>query len=792
MNSSAGDRPIRFGVFEINRSARELRKHGVKVRLSGQPFAILEMLLEKPGQVITREELQKRIWPADTFVDFEQGLNGAIKKLRDAVGDSPDAPRYIETLPKIGYRFIAPVGEAPAIQQDSLRYAGPETAADRTTEPAGNEKAAHISRTSQSRLWVAMALILVSAGIVTIVAAPHFRKRSPVLQERDTIVVGNFENFTSEPLFDDALRSGLVIGLQQSPFLQVLSDRRSAEILRQMGHSPEERMANKTEIELCQRVGSKVLAAGAIRNLGTSYVVDLSASRCDNGETVAQEQVVAGRKEDVIDALGQAAARIRAKLGESLPSIEKYNAPLEQATTSSIEALKAYGAGITRWDAEGDAVAAPYFERAVELDPDFAMAHGALAAIHENAGEHELARKSATRAYELRNRATGIENLLIESWYDMYVLGDVEKAAQIYEIGLRDYPGNTRALNDLGVIYASLGNYAKGVDVLREVLRQDPSSTTTYGNLATCLMALNRVGDAGKVLDDAEKRHLSSEYLQQVRYWHAFLINDDKAMQRILELSEQHPIERAVLLAEVAQTEGGAGRLQKSREAMESAAALMLRAGDREASATILAQGAVREAELEEDSAAHRLVTRALQLARGQDVAVLAAFARARIGDIAGAEKLSAELDAAYPKNTQVQKYWLPLIRAQIQLGRGNNEGALQALESARPYEMADPSALTVSTLYPVYLRAEALLRKGDGENAGTEFQKILDHPGMTLNYPVGPLAKLGLARSLAQQKEFAKSRAAYEAFFKPWQNADPGLTILRKARAEFEKLPRQ
>ncbi|HET9804371.1 MAG TPA: winged helix-turn-helix domain-containing protein [Candidatus Acidoferrum sp.] len=785
MTNAPGERLVRFGIFQLNPAARELRKHGIKVRLSGQPFTILEMLLEKPGQVVTRDDLQKHIWPADTFVDFEQGLNSAIKKLRDALGDSAETPRYVETLPRIGYRFIAPVGDMGAALSNELPATTPATSPEKSQE------------TDERR--VSRAMLLAVLGIATIAVAAigwalvnHYGTRAVLFHEKDTVVVGSFENFTAEPTFDDALRQALIVGMRQTPFLQVLSEHRAAEILRQMGHGPEERLTAKTSVELCQRVGSKVVTEGAIRTLGTSYVLSLSAIRCDKDESIAQEQVVAGRKEDVIDALGQAAARIRAKLGESLPSLQKYNAPLEQATTSSLEALKAYGLGAERWDSGEDRGAQPYFEQAVELDPKFAMAYGALAAIHENDGEHELAKQAATKAYENKERATGVEKLLIESWYDIYVTGDIEKAARLYEIGVRDYPDNTRMLNDLGVIEASLGNYSKGAELFRAVVQRDPGSAATYGNLSTSLLALGKSEEAQQVLDEAEKKQLPLEDLQQVRYWTAFARHDSSTMQRLVEQSADEPLERAELLAEQAQTAAYEGRLNESRSSMEAAYSLMLREGDQETAATFLAQGAVRVAEFGEAAEAKRLTARALKLSRGPDVVVLAAIASARSGDAASAEKLSRELNTGYPAHTQIQKYWLPLIRAQIDIAQNEPAKAISALETATPYEMAAPSALSISSLYPAYVRGVALLRLGDAGKAATEFQKLADHPAMVLNCPLGSLAQLGLARSAAQEKQYDKAKVAYRDLLQTWQGADPNVRTLQQAKEEFAKLPAQ
>jgi Tfp pilus assembly protein PilF len=347
-------------------------------------------------------------------------------------------------------------------------------------------------------------------------------------------------------------------------------------------------------------------------------------------------------------------------------------------------------------------------------------------------------------------------------------------------------------LNDLGVINASLGNYGKGAELFRKAIQLDPSSAATYGNLDASLMALEESDEAKKVLDDAEKRQLPFEYLHQVRYWVAFLGRDSATMDKLLVLSTAQPLERAELLAEQANAEAYAGQLDAARKSMEAALALMLREGDKETTATFLAQGAVRSAEFEEAAESRQLAARSLKLSQGPDVKVLAAIALARSGDIATAQRLSHDLNAGYPAHTQIQKYWLPVIQAQIELSRGESAKALATLETTIPYEMAAPSALSISTLYPAFVRGEALHLGGDGAKAAVEFQKVLDHPGMTLNHPIGPLARLGLARSLSQQKELARARAAYQNLFQLWRSADPKLRILNDAKTEFAKLREQ
>lgn len=770
---------LSFGVFQISFSARELRKHGVRVRLSGQPFTILEMLLEKPGEIVTREELQARIWPADTFVDFEQGLNSAIKKLRTALSDSPENPRYVETLPRIGYRFIAPISAN-----------GQQTATPTLAEaPFQPEVAAVAPRGSSILMRFALASIGVAmlAGIAA--SYFHFRSKPPLLTNKDTIVVADFENATKEQIFDDALHQGLIVGMEQSPFFQILSDRKSAVILKQMGRSPDERISGKTAIELCERAGSKVAVQGSIATLGTAYRIALIGYRCDNAESIAHEQVEAKSREEVLSALNEATTHLRTRLGESIVSIQKYNAPIEQATTPSLEALKAYSLALMKSDHEEDRVAISLYKKAIELDPNFAMAYGQLAAVYQNLGETQLARENAIQAFAHKDRATESERLLLEAWYNLYATGDLEKAASLLEIWTQNYPPASRELNDLGVAYGNLGRYEKATEVLRESIQMDPTIAISYGNLAVSLMALNRMDEAGAVLARAEKETSPTDFLLEVKYWRAFLLKNDGEMNRIISLTAEVPGARSFLLPEQANTEAYFGRFAKARQLSETAASTMINDGDTESAAAILANAALLEAETGENDRARTYMTRALRLTHGADVQALAAMAAAQMGDFSQARSFSDELDKTHPTDTLIQKYWLPTIRARLELRQGKWQKALELLETTIPFEYAVPPGLSVSVMYPDFVRGEAYLAGGDGVHAAQEFQKLTDHPGMTVNFPLQPLAYLGLARAQLHSSDPAKAREAYSKFFELWKEADSDLVLLKQARIESRSL---
>jgi DNA-binding winged helix-turn-helix (wHTH) protein/Tfp pilus assembly protein PilF len=787
-------RIIRFGAFEADLHEGRLTKAGVRIRLQEQPFQILALLLDRPGQLVTREEIRQKLWTRDTFVEFDDALNTAVRKLRAALNDSADNPRFLETVPRRGYRFLAPVFVAPVVVPPAPQI-GPSavgvTWPASSSAPEATPVAAIPPASSARPRWRTPTIIssvallaVIAVGIRRYVQRPGFR-----ISPADTLVLADFVNTTGENVFDDALRQALQVGLAQSPAIQVLPDRKAAVILRQMGHLPEQRMVGKTALEVCQRTGSKVTVQGSIASLGTTYLIGLAAIRCDTGVPIANEQVQARQKEDVVDALGQATSHLRARLGESLPSLQKHNAPLEQATTPSLDALNAYGTALSTWDKKGDRACLPFLQRALDLDPNFAMAYGAMATIYYNLGENDLARQNATKAYELKDRVTEAERLAIESRYYLYVTGELDKALQVYEYAVEDYPPAAGALNHLGTTAAKLGRLDQGVSSLRAALALDPTRATTYSNLASDLLALNRMDEAAATLAEADKRRFQTDYLLQVSYWHAFLRNDRAEMERILVQSSTVQGAQSLLLTQQANTEAYFGHLEKAGELAVVAANLMQHDADKESAATCLAEAAVREAEVGNAARARSFIAQAQNLFRGDEVVTLAALVAAENGDFKQAEALSRDLDKQWPQGTFVQRYWLPVIRAEIDLHQHQALKAVLDLDLASPLEYGGPSGLSVSSMHPVYVRGNAYLAAGDAKKAAVEFQKFVDHPGVVLNFPLASLARLGLARAYARGGDSAKARAAYQDFLHLWKDADSDLSILKKAKSEYANL---
>jgi serine/threonine protein kinase/tetratricopeptide (TPR) repeat protein len=644
------------------------------------------------------------------------------------------------------------------------------------------------------KLWKILVPAAVVLVAVVIGGAFYLRSRSATpttkatpLTEKDTVVLADFDNKTGDTVFDDALKQALAVELEQSPFLNVLSDRKVSETLRMMGRPTNERITVDVGRELCLRTASKALLGGEISSLGSHYLIAVNAVACNSGDTLAKEQVDAASKEDVLKALSRAASNLRAKLGESLPSVQKFDVPIE-ATTSSLEALKNYSMGITVGREKGDAPSIPFLKRAIELDPNFPMAYAGLSVSYGNLGQPSLALEYATKAYGLRDRGTEREKLRITADYFL-ATGEVEKQSQTYELWIANYPRDSVPHGNLAAIYAYMGQHEKSLAEQKEALRLEPSDISNYGNLAECYLFLNRLDEAKATLDQASARNLDGGYLRWMMYYLAFLRGDSAQMEQEVAWVSGKPGDEDTLLSAQSDTEAYYGRLSKARDFSRRPVDSAVRADAKETAAFWAVNAALRDAELSETASVKQGVTTALTLAEGRDVKVLAALALARIGDAARAKALVGELEKRYPSNTILKLYWLPSVNAAIELNKGNSSQALVYLEAAAPYELGEPPPLQPGPLYPAYLRGQAYLLAHNGTAAAAEFQKVLDHRGIVLNFVTGALAHLQLGRAYAMAGDTVKARAAYQDFLTLWTDADPDIPILKQAKAEYAKL---
>jgi eukaryotic-like serine/threonine-protein kinase len=778
--------PTRFCIndFELDAGTGELRKVGTLVKLQPQPFRVLLLLVERAGQLVTREEIQRCLWKDSTFVDFEHGINFSINQIRVALEDNAEKPRYVETLPRRGYRFIGEVEESRAPNQSTMM------AADRVenvpVRKGGPEASAE---TAVKRRWLASAAGVALAGAFAGGAYFHFH-RAPVLTEKDTLVLADFTNTTGDPVFDGALRQGLGMQLEQSPFLSLVSDSRVQQTLRLMSKPADARLTPEIASEVCQRVRSKAYIASSITKLGNDYVIGLKAVSCATGELVAQEQVQALGKEKVLDALSQAAVSLRAKLGESLSSVQKFDTPLAQVTTPSLEALQALSVGRKTFDSGDYPASVRSFQRAIALDPNFAVAYGALSASYMDLGESSLAIANAKKAYELREGTSEREKFTIESNYDWVVTGDLEKAREVYELLVQTYPRNPDAHFNLGNLYDNLGQYEKGLEEARESLRLEPDSESNYAYLVYSYFTLNRLSEAKDAANEALVKYPDSAYLHADLYLLAFLENDSKGMAREQARTAGKKGFEDVLLGCEAGRSLYSGQLAKAREYSRRAVASAEEAKEKERAAGHEADAALYEVLFGNQLQARRLAASALQRSGGRDVQYAAALALAMAADSAKSQSLADDLVRLFPEDTIVRLNYLPTLRAQLALNQKHSARAIETLQIASPYELSTPANPTLSLeLYPVFVRGQAYLQAHEGSEAAVEFQKILDHRGLVNFAPIGALARLGLARAYALQRDTSKARIAYQDFLTLWRDADSNIPSLKQAKAEYAKL---
>jgi serine/threonine protein kinase/tetratricopeptide (TPR) repeat protein len=635
--------------------------------------------------------------------------------------------------------------------------------------------------------WIAVAMgaLLIIGGLLL------SSRRVHALTSSDTIVLADFVNSTPDPVFDDALNLALTIELEQSPFLKILPQANIRDTLRLMGRSPDESLTPEAGRELCQRAAGKAVLWGSIAPLGTQYVIGLTAVECSNGNRLASEQIQSPNKEAVLKALGKAASRLRSKLGESLRLVQKFDAPLEQATTSSLEALKAYSLARKTQYQRGSAAALPLFKRAIELDPNFAVAYSALGIAYSNLGESGLANENMQRAYELRNRVSEREKLRISASYSSYFRGDLLKGSEIYELWAQTYPRDGVPHGNLGAIYFYMGQYEKALSQTLEHLRIDPDDAMGYGNLVVQYASLNRLDEAKAVYQEAMARKLEDASLHANLYGIAFLEGNVAEMESQIAWAAGKPGAEDMLLSLASDTEAFYGRLSKARMLSVRAIDSARLSNQKETAAVWQLNEALREAEFGNAPKARKAISSALALASTRDAQILAALALARAGDSVGAHEMARDLARHFPNDTLIHGYWLPTINAAIEINRKNPSRAVEILQVAAPYELGEPYPMfqVGGSLYPIYLRAQSYLLLRHGAEAASEFQKILDHSNIIMNCPLGALARLGLARAYALQGQTAKSRSAYEHFFTLWKDANFDIPILKQAKMECARL---
>ena len=643
-----------------------------------------------------------------------------------------------------------------------------------------------------SRFWGAVTAAIVIVIGLGVGGRMLFSNKTHTLSDKDTVVLADFTNTTGDSVFDGTLRQGLSVQLEQSPFLSIISDQQTQQTLQMMGQKRDAKLTPDVARELCQRAGSAAVLEGSIAQIGTPYLLTVKVVNCTRGEMLASTEAQASDKSHVLDALGKTASDIRNKLGESLSTLQKFDAPLEQATTPSLEALKAFSSGFKIHITAGDAAAVPFYRRAIELDPNFALAYLWLGLSFNDIGELSKDVECTRKAYELRDRTSEPEKYFITARFHKVVTGNMEKAEEALQLWIQAYPRMAQPHIYLaGAIYPNIGQYEKAVEAGREAVRLSPNFSPSYTLPIFDYISLNRIHEAKATYEQALEHKLESPLFHLALYQIAFLQSDAAGMAKQVSLSAGTPGLEATLFANEADTAAYSGRLTSAREFSSQAVDSAERAGDKEAAATYSALSCLREALFGNADEAKRRATLAMKHPAGHDLQYASALAWAYAGDDERAQELTDDLGQRFPEGTVVQFNYRPTLRAKLAVSKGNASEALETLRAALPYELGRTtySSYGWTSLYPVYVRGEAYLAAHQGKEAVAEFQKVLDHRGIVLNQPIGALALLQLGRAYALQGDTGRAKPAYQAFLALWKDADPDVPILKEAKAEYAKL---
>jgi eukaryotic-like serine/threonine-protein kinase len=789
---------LEFGCYRVDPDHRLLLRGPNPVSLSPKAFDLLLVLLERRGEVVSKDVLMTLLWP-DTFVE-ESNLGQHVFQLRKALGDRPQDHVYIVTVPGRGYRFaeeVRPV--APETGNVAQREEQEERGEDCQEEEivVASRSLATVKlkqdKALDLRVWIAVgamvAAILVAAGLYT------RSQRKPKLTERDTIVLADFDNRTGDPVFDVALRQALAAQLEQSPFLNLLSDQHIAETLSLMTQPKDSRLNPELAHEVCQRTASSAVLNGTIVQIGARYLLTLKAVSCSTGESLAITEAEARDKNRVLDALGMIATEIRGRLGESLASVQKYNVPPERVTTSSLEALQSYSLAMKNRNGNST-LPIELLKRAIQQDPSFAMAYAQLGVIYINIGQNEQGAATIRNAYELRDRVSDREKFYIASHYDHFVNGDLEAARKDYELWREIYPRDKDPYAGLAAVYYLTGDFDKLALAVQETdrlaTRPAPNPGEPSMGAIWSLTFLNHIDEAkalalkGQAIDNDPLFGLSL-------YSFAFLQGDTAARTHQLESLIDNPTWGDDVLDEEAGTLAFFGQFRQSRDLVARAIEAAIKRDKKEPAAAYSVQAALAEALVGNSTQAKQYVKQALALADTKDIRAISALALSMAGDSAPALRLADDLVKRYPKNTIIQSNYLPTVQAATALWgssrKPDSQRAIQLLSQTVRYESGVTALDNGICFYPVFVRGQAYLANKQGTTAAAEFQKIVDHPGLVVNEPIGALAHLGLGRAYVLSQNSPKAKTEYQSFLSLWKDADSDIPILKQAKAEYAKL---
>src|ERR1017187_2936097 len=797
------ERIFQFGEFQVDALARTLRREEEIVTLNRRAFDVLLYLVQNPGRVLTRDELLKNVWP-DTFVD-ENSLAQSISVLRRALEEKPGDNSYIVTLAGRGYQFVAPVQVVAPENGSTL----PEAATAASSNSSGlifqkhtiqtsvitTEEKEQLSLPASRNRAVAR---LVSAFAVAAISVAGFyawkqSHRVPPMKEADLVLVSDFVNTTGEPIFDGTLKQALTVKLAESPYFNVVLDAKTRQTLGLMGKSPAERVVLPIARDVCQREGAKVLVGGSIVRVGNKYSLNLDAMNCLTGASVAAQETDALNKEQVLTKLGQVIPPLRRSLGESLSSIQKFDTPIEQATTKSLAALKAYTSGDEKRAQGQDAESVPSYKMAIELDPDFAIAYARLATVYHNLQQPALGDEYLSKAFERREHVSEREKFYIQAHYYVEVTGETDKAIETYKLWTEVYPHDWIPCNNLCNEYSRIGQLDLAIAAGQQALRLNPSHSLPYAALARAYKNASRFAEAKAVCEKAKAQKLDNWALHEILYDVAVAEADETAMQRELNWFKGNPMESWVVMDQAINAMA-LGHLRRSRELFEHARTLALKQDLKEFAGAIAEDQAVFEADFGNAQEARKLAESSLhRMPDYPDLKASAALALARSGEVERATALAEESARLKPLNLKLNNVTLTSARAAIELDRKNPAGAIAQLQRALPYDLSTGSGGST-----IYYRGLAYLELNSGKEAEAQFQRILSNASFTGNV-YWPLAHLGLARANALQARTdqrttadaarAQALTAYRDFLTLWKDADPDIPILKEAKAEYATL---
>ncbi|MBV9296667.1 MAG: winged helix-turn-helix domain-containing protein [Acidobacteriaceae bacterium] len=772
-----------FGPFRMDVQRQLLLRAGSPVSLTPKTFQVLLALVRRGHEIVSKDDLMKEVWQG-IFVD-EANISRQIFMLRKALGESPQDHEYIVTVPGRGYRLAQSVRLVPA-------PAPSEMPGSESSSGAADVPKLEVNGSKRKRWGIALAALLFAVLLVGALYKSGFH-RSPSLTNKDTLVIAEFSNSTGDSVFDRTLQQGLAVQLEQSPFLSILPEERIRHTLRLM-EQPNARLTPELALEVCERTGSAAVIEGSITRLGTRYVLGLRVESCNANKSVLdEEQAQAKRKEDVLDTLGRLANRFRVRAGESMRTIETHDALLAEATTASLEALRAYSSAWNIAFASGSASAIPLVRRAIEIDPNFAMAHAYLGRLYGDIGEPELSSESTTRAFQLRNRVTDREKFFITVSYDRQVTGNLEKARGTCELWARAYPRDIAPPSFLsGMISVAAGRYETAIQEGQRAIALDPDQPWGYANLAIAAVFLGRLDEAETSVRRALDRNLALPEFLATQYEIAFLRGDSAEMDRLAARAQGKTGAEDWMDAMQASVLAYSGKLKEATRVTQEAEHLAAQAGQRETAAEYLAATATAEGFAGEIAEARRNALSALRISKGRDVEYGAATALALTGDYTRADALADDLAARFPDGTLVQLNYVPTVRALLSLKQGKPSTTIELLEITKPYEFGFPSSYAAGafgSFNPVYIRGLAYLAQRRATEAGEQFQNILDHRGIVFAETIGALAHLQLGRAFALARDRAKARTAYEEFMTLWKDADADIPIFREANREYVTL---